>query len=215
LGDLLIGNANSSQDSHCIQLINTTEQCHNVRFSKVKYDDIAPLDCLDTAKMVHDIHTIEMIHARLPNAIFPLIIDDIQVFGAQYGPMIDHRNEEARSRYLSSVVLNYGRRTVSLQESLSFRIYFLFSTPFRPLVGHQWLPGWVRHSRAPIYAICRACDMFWWWRSYSVCFCMLEVLDGMQHVLIVLEVVLCKTVYSASTHHCSVRLKKCTEPTHV
>ena len=50
-----------------------------------------------------DIPFFDMFRARLPNTVFHKIVEDLQVFSAQYGPMDKHKNEEARSRYLSAV----------------------------------------------------------------------------------------------------------------
>ena len=72
-------------------------------FFKVRYVDIAPLVGLDPRVRGTDIPTFEMSCARLPNAIFSIIIDDLQRLEAQYGRVENHINEEARSRYLSGV----------------------------------------------------------------------------------------------------------------
>ena len=42
-----------------------------------------------------------MHRARIPNALFKEIIEDIEVVMKQYGPTSDHQNEEARSRFLA------------------------------------------------------------------------------------------------------------------
>jgi hypothetical protein len=65
--------------------------------------DIAPSVGLDPYLNGTDIPTFEMSCARLPNAIFSIIIDDLQRLEAQYGRVEKHMNEEARSRYLSGV----------------------------------------------------------------------------------------------------------------
>ena len=67
-----------------------------------------------------------MFHARLPNAMFPLILNDIEMLGTQYGPMGEHGNEEARSRYLSAVGSpnNFRNPTVIGKSLLTSRQYF-------------------------------------------------------------------------------------------
>ena len=75
----------------------------NISFSKVQYVDIAPMIGLDPNVKGDDIPSFDMFRARLPNTIFHKIVDDLQVFSAQYGPMDKHENEEARARYLSAV----------------------------------------------------------------------------------------------------------------
>jgi hypothetical protein len=104
----------SSCGFDCIQLTLAIEHNLGVSFSKVQYDDIAPLVGLDPYAGGRDIPTFEMFYARLPNEIFLLIVNDIRMFGAQYGRMIDHKNEEARSRYLSSVGSSSNFRNLSV-----------------------------------------------------------------------------------------------------
>jgi len=58
---------------------------------------------LNPAVKGDDIPVFNMFRARLPNAIFRKIVEDLQAFSAQYGPMDKHENEEARARYLSGV----------------------------------------------------------------------------------------------------------------
>ena len=58
---------------------------------------------LDPTVKGNDIPFFDMFRARLPNAIFHKIVEDLQAFSAQYGPMNRHENEEARARYLSGV----------------------------------------------------------------------------------------------------------------
>ena len=88
-----------------------------------------------------------MFHARIPSRIFPPIVDDIQMFETQYGPIGKHRNEEARSRYLSAVgsPSNIGNLTMVGKSMLTSRQYFnrivrlfsglLFNTPETVLEG--------------------------------------------------------------------------------
>ncbi|KAN0082202.1 hypothetical protein V8E54_003500 [Elaphomyces granulatus] len=111
---------------------------HNldVSFPKVRYSDIAPLVGLNPNARGRDIPTFEMFYARLPNEIFPLIVSDIRMFAAQYGPMIDHANEEARSRYLSS----YFNRIVALFSG------HLLNTPETILEGRLTTKGRIEYQ---------------------------------------------------------------------
>jgi len=74
-----------------------------ISFSKVKYNQIAPLVGLEPNLRIRDAPTFEMHRARIPNALFKDIIGDIEIAMKQYGPPIDHKNEEARSRFLAPV----------------------------------------------------------------------------------------------------------------
>jgi hypothetical protein len=74
-----------------------------VSFSKVQYIDIAPLVGLKPYLAGCDIPTSVMSYARLPNSTFSKIISNLQDLEAQYGTVDMHRNEEARSRYLTGV----------------------------------------------------------------------------------------------------------------
>jgi hypothetical protein len=44
-----------------------------------------------------------MFRARITNNLFRKIMEDIQIFTFQYGPMAKHDTEEARSLFLSAV----------------------------------------------------------------------------------------------------------------
>jgi hypothetical protein len=74
-----------------------------VSFSKVKYDQIAPFVGLEPSLRLRDAPTFEMHRARIPNGLFKEIIGDIEIVMKQYGPPMDHKNEEARSRFLAPV----------------------------------------------------------------------------------------------------------------
>jgi hypothetical protein len=74
-----------------------------VSFSNVKYVDIAPFVGLNPYVEAMDIPTFEMSLARLPNANFSMIIDDLHRLELQYGSIREHRTEKARSRYLAGV----------------------------------------------------------------------------------------------------------------
>jgi hypothetical protein len=73
----------------------------DVSFSKVKYYQIAPFVGLEPSLYLRDAPTIEMHRARIPNALFKDIIEDIEIVMKQYGPPSDHQNEEAGSRFLA------------------------------------------------------------------------------------------------------------------
>ena len=56
---------------------------------------------LEPCLCLQDAPTLPMHRARIPNALFKEIIEDIEVVMKQYGSTSDHQNEEARSRFLA------------------------------------------------------------------------------------------------------------------
>ncbi|KAH0565329.1 hypothetical protein GP486_001273 [Trichoglossum hirsutum] len=87
-------------------------------FSKVKYKDIAPkVGLLPTAQGA-DIPVFPMFRARLTSEVFRKIIEDIDCLTAQYGTLRNHRNEEARSRFLTA----YFNRIVELFSGLILNV---------------------------------------------------------------------------------------------
>ncbi|KAF8806804.1 hypothetical protein BYT27DRAFT_6609038 [Phlegmacium glaucopus] len=84
----------------------------NVSFSRVKYKDIAPRVDLQPDLCGRDMPTFDICRARIPNSLFREIISDIQMMLNQYGEPDSHKNEEARSRFLSPLF----NRIVSLFE---------------------------------------------------------------------------------------------------
>jgi len=74
-----------------------------ISFSKVKYHQIAPFVGLEPTLRLRDAPTLEMHRARISNALFKDIIGDIEIVMKQYGPPMDHKNEEATSRFLAPV----------------------------------------------------------------------------------------------------------------
>jgi len=60
---------------------------HDLDVSFSKSNALISLAGLEPHGRGRDIPTFEMFHARLPNEIFPLIVNYIRMFGAQYGPM--------------------------------------------------------------------------------------------------------------------------------
>ncbi|KIX05927.1 uncharacterized protein Z518_03901 [Rhinocladiella mackenziei CBS 650.93] len=107
-----------------------------VSFSKVEYTDIAPLVGLQPHARGNDIRTFDMFRARLPNHVFNGIIRDLGVFSKQYGPVGQHQNEEARSRYLSA----YFNQIVAMFGGL------LFNTPETILEGRITTKGRIEYQ---------------------------------------------------------------------
>ena len=50
-----------------------------------------------------DIATFELHRCRIPTTLFKSIVQDIDIMLVQYGPPIEHKTEEARSRFLPPV----------------------------------------------------------------------------------------------------------------
>lgn len=108
----------------------------DVSFSKVQYVDIAPMVGLKPNVKGSDIPLFDMFRARLPNDIFYKIVEDLQAFAAQYGPMDEHENEEARARYLSG----YFNKIVALFSG------HLFNTPETLLEGKLTTKGRIEYQ---------------------------------------------------------------------
>lgn len=68
--------------------------------SGVTYKQIAPFVGLQPNLHLRDAPTFKMHRARIPDAFFKAIIEDIEIVMKQYGPPIDHKSE-ARSRFLA------------------------------------------------------------------------------------------------------------------
>jgi hypothetical protein len=142
----------------CIQLIVATENGLNVSFSKVQYSDIAHMVGLNARAAGRDIPTFEMFHARLPKALFRQILEELRVLEAQYGCLVDHANEEARSRYLAGVgnPSNFRNPTMTGKSLLTSRQYFnqivalfaghLFNTPETILEGRLATKGRIEYQ---------------------------------------------------------------------
>ena len=75
----------------------------NVSFSRVKYRDIAPRVDLDPSLAGNDMPQFYIHRARLPTRLFKEILSDLEVIMNQYGEPVNHKNEEARSRFLAPV----------------------------------------------------------------------------------------------------------------
>lgn len=82
---------------------NAPENKLDVSFSRVKYMDIAPLLGLKPSREGDDIEPFAMPRARLPDKVFQKRLADIHGLALQYGTIRQQRNEEARSRFLSTV----------------------------------------------------------------------------------------------------------------
>ena len=50
-----------------------------------------------------DMKTFDIHRARIPTSMFKDIVMDLQIAMNQYGEPLDHKNEEARSRFLAPV----------------------------------------------------------------------------------------------------------------
>jgi hypothetical protein len=94
----------------------------NVSFSKVSYHDIAPRVGLVPTLAGYDMPTFEIHRARIPTSLFKSIVGDLEIVMNQYGEPRDHKNEEARSRFLAPVS---AQRFPSLL--LRSRFYQLFN----------------------------------------------------------------------------------------
>src|SRR6266516_147640 len=72
-------------------------------FSNVKYRDIAPYAWLDPTMEGRDIHRLDAFRSRIPIDMFRKIYADVSDAALLYGRMEFHDNEEARSRFITSV----------------------------------------------------------------------------------------------------------------
>jgi len=107
----------------------------NVSFSKVKYRDIAPRVGLSPELGGRDMETFEIHRARIPTSLFKEIVQDIEIVMKQYGEPVQHKNEEARSRFLAPLF----NRTVALFD-LSIR-----NTPESIIRGRMTTSGRVEY----------------------------------------------------------------------
>lgn len=79
------------------------EDCIDIHFSNVQYEDIAPFIGLKPYLNMRDIETFGLYRSRIPTALFRSILQDIDVMQMQYGPPIEHQTAEARAQFLSPV----------------------------------------------------------------------------------------------------------------
>jgi hypothetical protein len=75
----------------------------DVSFSKVTYRDIAPRVGLDPLLKSNDMQVFDIHYARIPTSLFKAMVEDPDIVMDQYGEPCDHKNEEARSRFLAPV----------------------------------------------------------------------------------------------------------------
>jgi len=74
-----------------------------VSFSKVTYSKVAPFVGLNPTLSFRDVSTFQLHRARIPTSLFKEIVEDMQIAMHQYGPPIDHKNVQARSRFLAPI----------------------------------------------------------------------------------------------------------------
>lgn len=81
----------------------TTAKGLDVSFYRVGFEVVAPLVGLRPEVGLRDASSFPVYRARIPNRLFARIIDDIQVMTNNYGPLLEHENEEATSRVIAPV----------------------------------------------------------------------------------------------------------------
>jgi len=72
-------------------------------FSNVKYKEMASFVGLDPWHQFSDVETFDLHRARIPDALFKDILQDMDIMLMQYGPPNEHKTEEAKSRFLAPV----------------------------------------------------------------------------------------------------------------
>ena len=91
-------------------------------FGNVRYADVAPYFWLDPDANGRDIRKLDVFRSRLPLDIFRKIYLDVDQAAVQYGRMESHDNEEARSRFITSIfsriVCLFGSAVVNKPEGL-------------------------------------------------------------------------------------------------
>jgi hypothetical protein len=91
-------------------------------FSNVKYADTAPYVWLDPDAQGGDIRKLDTFRSRIPLDLFREIYFDVDQAALQYGRMESHDNEEARSRFITSIfsriVCLFGSAVVNKPEGL-------------------------------------------------------------------------------------------------
>lgn len=80
-----------------------TDRGLEISFSNVKFDTMASRAGLQKHRELQDLDHFTIHRARLPNALFTQIMDDIQNGIYNYGVFQDHENEEATSRLIEAV----------------------------------------------------------------------------------------------------------------
>lgn len=72
-------------------------------FSKVRFDDIAPLVGLDPGASLRDTPLFPVCRARVTNSLFARVVEDIHIATNNFGFHQEHDNGEARSRAVAPV----------------------------------------------------------------------------------------------------------------
>lgn len=108
-----------------------------VSFSKVTYNQMAPFVNLQPNEGLRDIITFELHRSRIPTTLFKSIVQDIDMMLVQYGPPMDHKTEEATSRFLSPVsasqqTSSYGN-LIQICPQIFNRLIGVFQFAFRNL----------------------------------------------------------------------------------
>ena len=75
----------------------------NFSLSNVDYREIAPFVGLTPLLNFADVPSFDLHRSRIPTALLKDIVTDMDILLVQYGTMIDHTTEEARSRFLAPV----------------------------------------------------------------------------------------------------------------
>jgi hypothetical protein len=91
-------------------------------FSNVKYKEVAPYVWLDPSAEGSDILPLKTLRSRIPADLFGDICMDVDIAMEQYGRLEDHGNEEARSRFITSlfsrIVSLFGHAVTNNPEGL-------------------------------------------------------------------------------------------------
>jgi len=126
----------NSYDFHLADLqLLLQEKGLDVSFSKVAYRDIAPRVGLDPLLKGNDMQAFDIHRARIPTSLFKAMVEDLGVVMNQYGEPRDHKNEEARSRFLAPLF----NRTVAL-----FKLTIV-NTPESMIYGHITTRGRIEY----------------------------------------------------------------------
>lgn len=75
-----------------------------VSFGNAKYEHIAPVFGLDyNDRTLSGFGELEIFRSWLPGGVVEKICGDVDIADVQYGELVTHGNEEARSRYIATV----------------------------------------------------------------------------------------------------------------
>src|SRR5438034_469554 len=75
----------------------------DVSLSNITYRQVAPYVWLSPHAAGRDMQHLEVFRSRIPKDLYREITRDVDDALTQYGPLESHDNEEARSRFISSV----------------------------------------------------------------------------------------------------------------